>query len=332
MTLTVSLPNFPSIPPLVKTFQVTIACSQFLAAPTLTILYIGVDPQPHDIALPIFSTPACQPLLTFTLSASAPIWLSYFSLTTYNALVRISGASLANTGEYLSLVLTTTFNGVVDQQTFDVSIRDPCKNAIFLLSPKPVPDLVLAYAATTQISQLVKAITDVEVNYGIVCVTTYALTSAPTLLRLTGDQLDVDASTLLPADFNQYTITIEAASLLFDGLVTRRSYSFLLTITCEVTSLTPTVSQLTGEHNLDWANSYSPSTFVVPFVMTPPNCYPFPGLTVVDANNVTPSYLTLAGFSSSTRQTTLCRATMLSELLLGCQLPRMLLAKLTKSR
>ena len=65
--------------------------------------------------------------------------------------------------------------------------------------------------------------------------------------------------------------------MLWDGPVARQSYTFLLTITCEITSVIPAYSPVTGEHNLDWANNYSPSTFVIPsFTVTPANCYALP--------------------------------------------------------
>ena len=61
--------------------------------------------------------------------------------------------------------------------------------------------MTLAYPGTQTIDQLVKAMTDIESNHGIVCGTSYALTSAPLWLGLTTDNLHVDASTILPADF-----------------------------------------------------------------------------------------------------------------------------------
>ena len=62
--------------------------------------------------MPIFHTSACGPFLAFTLSASTPSFVAYHDLTATDAIVRISGALPSDHGDYLSLTLTATTNGV----------------------------------------------------------------------------------------------------------------------------------------------------------------------------------------------------------------------------
>jgi hypothetical protein len=196
MVLTIAMANYLTIT-LTKSFTATITCVvQTLTFTTVPAASTTLKYSDSAVYLPFVTsqTPACGNTVSFAISPTK-LFLSLPSPTASGGIVRISGATLADIGNY-SETLTATVAGQTTTANFSIIIDDPCKTAVFQTSPAPLSTMTVNMPSSTISTQTIVIKTDVELAHSaIVCpFTATNLTPAAVFISLSANIISVNAS------------------------------------------------------------------------------------------------------------------------------------------
>lgn len=204
--------DYPSLPAVTDTFDVTINCGvqtlnwadslgNIITDPfaLFTTLEVGIDAQPLTMPFQTVQYPNCGNDVTYTITlVNDPLGngdpfrtLNVDADPSYTGDFTVNGATIEQHGVY-TYRLDAEVDGQVATTTFDVFIKDPCSTSTFE-DVNPLIDMgFIMYYMTTEVqTQPVKIWTDLERATGIYCPVKYTLTGygVNEHLFMTGDLL-----------------------------------------------------------------------------------------------------------------------------------------------
>lgn len=138
------------------------------------------------------------------------------------------------------MAFTASLDGRTATKNFVVTIKDPCKRAIFETTPNPMSLMTIVMPSVASTDQTVKIWTDVERIDSVACPITATLAPSKLFMTLASNfsKVTVNASQiLLPTDVGIHTFTLTVNELNWSASVTQKTYSFDVRIECDVTAL-----------------------------------------------------------------------------------------------
>jgi hypothetical protein len=169
-------------------------------------------------------------------------WLSLTNnLITGGSITIGTGLNWVHAGTY-TLVLTNSYIGQTDKtDSMTLIIEDPCKSAVFETSPNPFSNVSIAVSATSILNTTFKIWTDKErSNANVICPIKATFTTSPAWVPISvmdpylKHQVNPSLFTL-PGDIGAHTISIKIESPRWPANVTLKTYTFTVTVTCDVT-------------------------------------------------------------------------------------------------
>jgi hypothetical protein len=157
--------------------------------PVIHDVVVGVTPMPYNLLnnYQLAKTPNCAQDPTYTKSCTPPLKSAWHAQTDSgdgeSGTISVTAVTLTDVGVYdctLTASLTALKNGgttVTINTPYTVEIHDPCKTAIWELTPDPVIDMVIVMPSAGPTTQTIKIWTDVERTYAIECPITGVLTA-----------------------------------------------------------------------------------------------------------------------------------------------------------
>jgi hypothetical protein len=220
VTATIKLANYPMVPEIIKTFQVTINCVvqtlSFNANNPVSnqVIQIGIDTQPFSIPYSVTKFPLCTQTPTFTLNPS----LSFLSNspTGDSGNIIINGALPVNRGTY-NLMLEATLDGQYAPASVQLNLVDPCETAPIVTIPASLSTMTINAPSLATSTQTYVITNNQSLLFpSLVCNYVASVSPSAAYLSLNPNQLtvSVDASKIvLPTDLGVHSFTIKITSV-----------------------------------------------------------------------------------------------------------------------